>query len=77
MCLDGGAELFGVGAGDAFEDGAVAEEDKVGDGGDIIGLGDVGELFGVNGEEVGGWGGGGGERFEDSVSSWVSLGSWR
>lgn len=45
--LDGGADLDGAAAADGLEDGVVALQDQVGDGGHVVELGDVAQLLGV------------------------------
>lgn len=42
MRRDGGGERRWIGAGELVEDLVVLENDKVGDGGDVVGLGNVG-----------------------------------
>lgn len=45
--LDSGADLDGAAAADGLEDGVVALQDQVGDGGHVVELGDVAQLLGV------------------------------
>ena len=63
---NGGGETGGVGAGELGEDFVVAQEHEVGDGGDVVVLGDVGEGFGVDADKEGG-GGLGGKGFKDAA----------
>jgi len=81
MGCDGLGKLSGVGARDFFEDLAVPEEDEEGDGGNLVGLGNVRVLLGVDGNEEGGggtgWGGLSSEGHENLVHLRARSCPWR
>ena len=78
VALDRVADLAGVAAADGLDGLAVPQQDEEGDRGHVVGLGDVGVLFGVDGEEGDGLGGldgvGGCEGGEDGVHLFAGRG---